>query len=328
MKKGMKLRVWASSLCMVLLLTGCGSNSGKAAYDRVTGSMKNESATMDGGWGIMEEADMEMGDSASLDGSTDYTPNSTQISMEEKLIRTIDMSIETKEYEDLIVGITQEVKTLGGYIENMDSYYGSIYSNYRSGRSSSMTLRIPKDKLDGFLASVSELGNVVRQNEGIENVTLQYVDLSSHKKALETEYNRLLDLLEKAESVEDIITIESRLSNVRYQMESMESQLRTLDNQVDYSTVYLNVEEVVDYTPVEEVGALERMTEGFKESVSDIIEGAGEIGIYLIIKLPYIILWTVIIGLFLWWVIHTNKKRNKKKKEQEAQMQKAQEEQK
>ncbi len=322
--KGMKLRVWATGLCMALLLTGCGSGS-----DYSSGTAYNSNATVsesydtmaDNGWGVMEES-AAMEPDVFMEDGTAYKSEKveTPVAMEEKLIRTVDMSVETKEYDKLISGITQEVKALGGYIENMDSYNGSIYSDYRSSRNANMTLRIPKDKLDGFLLSVSELGNVTRQNEGIENVTLKYVDLASHKKALETEYDRLLVLLERAESIEDIITIESRLSNVRYQIESMESQLRTMDNKVDYSTVYLNIEEVVDYTPIEEETTLERITGGFMESLTDIAEGAKEVGIYLIVKLPYIVLWAVIIGLFLLWVIHTNKKQNKKKKEQEAQM--------
>lgn len=324
MKKGTirknKFGIFAAALCMSLLLTGCGSSNG--ASDMMSSAVsKNESyESVTGEWGMYEEEIMldEVVDAG--DGSTETVDVSMDKSMEEKLIRTVDMTVETKEYDQLMESITQEVKKLGGYIENMDSYNGSMYSDYRSSRSANMTLRIPKDKLDGFLESVSAISNVTRKNEGIENVTLQYVDLESHKKALETEYNRLLELLEKAESIEDIITIESRLSSVRYQMESMESQLRTLDNQVDYSTVYLNVEEVIIYTPVEEPGALSRITEGFKESVTDIIDGAKEMGIYLIIKLPYLVLWTVIIGVFVWLVVRSNRKQNKKKKEKEAQM--------
>ena len=73
--------------------------------------------------------------------------------------------------------------------------------------------------------------------------------------------------MKKAETVEDIIAIESRLSEVRYQLESIESQLRTYDNQVDYSTVNININEVVDYTPVKETTVWERISEGFKASL-------------------------------------------------------------
>jgi hypothetical protein len=74
------------------------------------------------------------------------------------------------------------------------------------------------------------------------------VDLESHKKALQEEEKRLLSFMEDAESIEDLITIEDRLTNVRYQLESMESQLRTYDNQVNYSSVHMNIEEVETIT--------------------------------------------------------------------------------
>ena len=80
-------------------------------------------------------------------------------------------------------------------------------------------------------------------------MTLDYVDVESRKKMLETEQQRLLELLETAESLDDILTIESRLTEVQYELDSKESQLRTYDNQIDYSTVYLDIDEVVRYTP-------------------------------------------------------------------------------
>lgn len=313
MKKGTnkknKLVIVTTALCMTLMLTGCGSSEGAAMDSMASNSYVSES--YDGGWGdynyeVMEEAvEYETDTTGSTNG---VEAVEVQHSMEEKLIRTVDMTVETKEYDKLMDSITAKVKELGGYIENMDTYNGSIYSDYRSSRNANMTLRIPKAKLDTFLEAVSSISNVTRKNEGVENVTLRYVDLQSHKKALETEYKRLMELLEKAESIEDIITIESRMSNVRYQMESMESQLRTLDNQVDYSTVYLNVDEVVVYTPVEESTTWERIGDGFMESIRDIGEGAKEIAIYLIIKLPYLVLAGAFMTLFIWWVIRTNKK--------------------
>ncbi len=97
------------------------------------------------------------------------------------------------------------------------------------------------------------------------------MDLESHKKALVTEQDRLLELMEQAETVEDIITIEGRLSEVRYQIESMESQLRTYDNKVDYSTVYLYINEVRRYSPSEEAGVGERIKSGFLKSLDGVV---------------------------------------------------------
>ncbi len=130
--------------------------------------------------------------------------------------------------------------------------------DYSSSRSASYTLRIPSDKLDEFIDVVETLGNVTYKNESVDDVTLRYVDVDSHKKALETEQERLLALLEKAENVEDIITIENRLSDVRYELENYEIQIRLLDNQIDYSTVYVDISEVSRVTDTGKQGFLRK----------------------------------------------------------------------
>jgi uncharacterized protein YhaN len=176
---------------------------------------------------------------------------------------------------------------------------------------------MPKDKLDTFLASVSEQTNVVSISENVEDVTLQYVDMESHKKALLTEQERLLELLEKAETVEDIISIEDRLSEVRYQIESMESQLRTYDNKIDYSTVYLSIDEVEQYSPSEGETVGERIRNGFMDSLEGVKDGLAEFAIWLVIKLPYLVVWAVIIAVDV-FIFQEIRKHIRKKHAQKA----------
>ena len=117
--------------------------------------------------------------------------------------------------------------------------------------------------------------------------------------------------------MEDIITIESRLSEVRYQIESMESQLRTFDNQVDYSTVNLSIEEVEIFTPVEEETPWERISEGFAESLDNIGNGFVEFGIWFVIHIPYLVIWAVFITAFVCFILfllkHSTKPANGQK---------------
>ena len=127
----------------------------------------------------------------------------------------------------------------------------------------------------------------------MEDVTLQYVDLESHKKALVTEQERLLALMEKAETVEDIIAIEGRLSEVRYQLESMESQLRTYDNRIDYSTVELSITEVRKYSPPQEATVWQRIESGFMKSLDDIGFSIRDMAIGFVIDIPYIVLFLI-----------------------------------
>jgi chromosome segregation ATPase len=165
-----------------------------------------------------------------------------------------------------------------------------------------MTLRIPSDSLNSFVAHVDENANVVTSNETIDDVTTQYVDTESHIKALEIEQERLLELLSKADTMEDILTIEKRLTNVRYELESFTSQLRVLDNQVTYATVRIYITEVQEYTPVieEEPTTWERIRDGFGDSIENITEGIREFVIWFLVNSPFLVIWAAILtGIYL-----------------------------
>ncbi len=324
-----KRRLGAVSLALsvMLLLGGCGStDSAKTADVAVSNGSSMQFAAesaVEGGslYSTTSEPkeymELEKGKAVESESQTDIT--------DRKLIKTVNMDVETQEFDVLMSTVEGQVKELGGYIENMNTYNGSSYYSHSGTRNADLTIRIPKDKLDGFLESVSGASNVIRRSETVEDVTLTYVDLESHRDALQTEQERLLELLEKAESIEDIITIEERLSNVRYQLESMESQLRTYDNQVDYSTVYLNIEEVEIFTPVEEETAWERISGGFTESVQDIGEGFVEFGIWFVVHIPYMVVWCLILALMIGGIVLLvkllNRKAAKQQKQQNANVQ-------
>lgn len=304
------------SACLITTFGACGSSSmNKVAMDSVASAPMAQHVT--NGAGLLDygyAADYESMEAEPMEASkaeSGSTVKNDVAVMERKLIKTVDMNVETQKYDELMSTIQSRVKELGGYIEHMNTYNGSRYYDYNPTRNADMTLRIPKDKLDDFLNTMSEISNVVRRSDNVEDVTLAYVDLESHKEALRTEQTRLLQLLERAESIEDIITIEQRLSDVRYQLESMESRLRTYDNQVDYSTVYLNVEEVEVFTPVEEETVWERISGGFMESLDNIGNGFVEFGIWFVIHIPYLVVWAVFVAAFiffiLWLIKHSTK---------------------
>lgn len=311
---------------MILTLGGCGAGS----FDKVTEMALNESQAIydsssatqaAGDFGMAESYESGMMNNSAApeqpEAASDSSVNPLTDSSR-KLIKTVNMQVETREFDVMVDTLTGKVTGLGGYIERMDTYNGSSYSDYRNKRNASMTIRIPKDKLEEFLGTVSDIGNVVSRSDYVEDVTLTYVDLESHKEVLEAEQERLLAFLEQAETVEDMITLESRLSQVRYQLESMESQLRTFDNQVDYSTVYLDIDEVKELTPVveEEPGRLERMAEGFMKSLKNIGEGILDLCTWLVIHLPYLLLCVIVILVIIFGIKgtieHSRKKRAKK----------------
>ena len=282
------LVVCALMMSAMLSLTGCGSSvKMDMAVTEAVSSSKAPQLNYAGEFGAAESMDVDM-------KLTEEQGESQTAIENRKLIKTVDMRVETKTFDQTLASVKNKVSELGGYIESMETYNGSSYASYRSSRNSSMTIRIPEKELETFLATVSEISNVIRRSENVEDVTLTYVDLESHKKVLLTEQETLLNLLKKAESINDIITIESRLSQVRYQIESMESQLRTFDNKIDYSTIYLAIEEVRELTPVKEETVWEQISGGFLESIRDIRDGFVDVSIWFVVNIPYFVVWGVI----------------------------------
>lgn len=318
-KREIRLRIIPAILAVTIVMSACGGS--KSAYsDMAAGAPAavaeeiayDTSASYDGGVVLNESArsasyGYETAEAAAeepiseesyvQEGGGQETAAASQTSR--KLIKTVNINAETEDFDTLVPHLQRQVETLGGYIESISVYdVGSYYLGEQEvkQRCANLTARVPKEKLDGFLSQVGEQTNVTSRSENVEDVTLQYVDLESHKKALLTEQERLLALMEKAESVEDIIAIEGRLSEVRYQLESMESQLRTYDNQIDYSTVYLSIEEVRKYSPPQTATVWQRIENGFMKSLEDIGFGIRDFAIGIVIDIPYIVLWLIIIA--------------------------------
>lgn len=283
-------------LTAIMTVTACGSSK----YSDAPTASYSESAAMDNGsyyaddamYSYAEEAPASMVDTKTTENAT--TSN-------RKLIKRVNLSVETKEYDSFLVNIESKINELGGYVENMDVYNGSNYHGGRSSRYANITARIPAKNLTSFVSTVGEQSNVTNRSESVEDVTLSYVDMDSHKRMLETERDRLLDLLEQCETIEDIITVEERLTDIRYQIDSMESQLRTYDNLVDYSTLYLNISEVIDFTIVDtpEKTTWERISEGFTESLNDVMYSIKEFFIWFIVNLPRLIMFVVIVTIII-----------------------------
>ena len=224
-----------------------------------------------------------------------------------KLIRTFDMDAETTDFDNLVAQLQQETQNLGGYVESSYVNGNSYYTEY--SRYASLTLRIPKDKTDDFLGTVGEMANVTSKSENVEDVTLTYTDLKSHVEALQAEQAQLMKLMEQAETVEDTMSIQSRLTDVRYELESYMSQLKVYDNQVDYDTVNISIQEVKNETPTGELSIGQKMLNGLENSLRAIAESAKNLCIWFVASIPYfVILFAVIFA-----VVSIIKKIRKKK---------------
>lgn len=291
-------------LCLTLLcsLTACGGSS-----------MATEAAApMEAPAAMEMAADSAAGLKGAENGSTTDLPEGR------KWIITIDMNVETEDLDGLMVSLDQQINAMGGYVEDQNIHNGSNYASRRY-RNANLTVRIPAEKVDQFTDNVAQFANVVSQNLRREDITLQYVSTSSRVTALETEEARLLELLAKAETMEDLLEIEARLTDVRYELENYASQLRLYDNQVDYATIYLYIDEVQEYTPVEEPTFFERIKTTFSNALEGLGDGIVNITVFLVGNSPYLLVFgglALVIVLLLKRARTSREKKKAKKEEQ------------
>ena len=243
MKKALSLLLAA---LLAFALCACGSadtasSAPAASYDMAyTENAYPAEAEEYGGFAVTGGTQLESGSGAAPEGSP------------EKLIYSASATVETTEFDRTIEKLSALVEQYGGFVES-SSINGSNYytqsRGYSSERYASYVIRVPSGKFSALMGSLSTLGNVPYSHTYTENITAQYYDTDARLTAYQTQEARLLEMMEAAETVEDLIAIEEKLTELRYQIESLQSTLKNWDRQVAYSTLDLEVQEVIEYTP-------------------------------------------------------------------------------
>lgn len=326
------LAVLLVMMLMCSLVTGCGSSlsdtteaavqesydgeygfdsyGDQANYEEESYSMETKSATANDVDGVETDETVEKQASTEA-GSANAKSNSSQ-----KIIKRYDYNYETEHFDDAYAFLKKQIETYGGYISSSEINDGGYSSDYRTLY---MTARIPAEDSEKFVSELGQLGTVVRQSESAEDVTLQYSDTESRIEALEIEQERLNALLEQADSLETIIALEDRLTEVRYELESYQSKKKLYDNLISYSTVDITLEEV-NYTVETDDGTFfSRIVTGLERSLRDIAAGFVGFVEWFVINLPYFIVWGVIIFIIV-KVVRAICKKNKAKRMKKQQM--------
>ena len=222
----------------------------------------------------------------------------------DKIIYSSDVTVETTDFEGALAKVDELVARFGGWIESSSVNGANFYdlSRGRSNtRSAGYTLRIPGDRFDELMGSLGDLGNVPYTHVYTENVTAQYYDTQARMTAYQTQEARLLEMMEVAESVEDIILLEDRLTELRYQIESLQSSLLNWDRRVSYSTVYLQLNEVREYTPDTPVQLRysERLARAFRDGLSAVGRFFKDFMLWFVEALPTLVILAVLLVILL-----------------------------
>lgn len=307
MKKA-KILALALALCLVLAaLAGCASSS--ASYDQATSEAAEASTNAAAKWDAPAEepaAEYATSDTASTI-STAAAGGADEVSYDEsvsdytsKIIYSASLQMQTTEFDEATAALERATASFGGFVERSDVTgdisYESDGSTRVVNRWGYYTLRIPCDRFEEFLSQAEGLGNVLSRNKYAENVTSTYTDYEARLSSLNTQEERLLSMLEKSEDVDSLIALEERLADVRYEIESIERNLRNLDMQISYSTVTVDLQEVEVYTPTTTVQRTfgEKLSDAFSDGWTSFTRGLQRFVIGLAGAVPTLILLAVI----------------------------------
>lgn len=278
-----RLFVCFLALTMLLSLTACGAASKTAASSANSRPADTVSATEEKGY---FDAETNGGyDDEGRDSGGSVLEN-------QKIIYTGDINLETTAFDETVKALAALAEVKGGYLESSTVGGGS-----RGYRWADYTVRVPSAQFQGFLDQAGELAHVTWRNTNLENITETYYDTAGRLKTQQIKLERLQKLLAQAENMEDIITIESAISETEWNIEDLSGTLRHYDALVDFATVNVHVSEVYKYSDTEELPENfgDRLSSAMSRGWHSFVNGMEGFAVALAYSWMWLILWAVII---------------------------------
>ena len=234
------------TLSVTLLCAACGAGTGNDSVASTTESMNSSSQD---GWAetpmaampkeetIVEDAAEE--ESAPAAGDTAGRPL--------KMVYTASLEMETTDFSSAVSALSALTESCGGYYEN--STTGTRGGGYQWAE---YTVRVPAEDFQSFFTQAGEICHTTWSNTTQDNISEAYYDTDGRLETQKIKLQRLQELLSRAEAMEDIITIESAISETEWMIDDLSGTLRHYDNMVDYATVTITLNEVYKLSYTEE----------------------------------------------------------------------------
>ncbi len=307
--------MWAASTAVVVIVVvaaiqwGTGSREAqrlvqyKPAY-KAAGSAAGLDQSM-------RDMRMQSASSSAIGGVIGGAPQAAPTSSPEQavqtgrplIVRTVEMSITTTEFDRIRPEVTRIVNGHQGYIAQL-----SVNSPSDQGRSLSASLRVPAGQLDGLLLEIRKLGRIQSESQAGEEVTQQYIDLAARLKNARNAEDRLTEILrQRTGRLSDVLAVEEQIDRTRGEIEQMDAELKNLSSRIAFATIQLQViEEYRQPMRVDHGSTLGRLRNAAVEGCRSVIRGAVAIAIFVLAYGPgLLILATILLfpGRVIWKAI-------------------------
>ena len=283
-----KTKLFPVVVALLVVLSGCaGFGGGGDAGDGGAGA--DASSSMDGGDGGGDGDAAQPGDGGGGNQQADVATSPLQT--DRAIIRTGTLTLRVDEYDAVRSELSQRVRGIGGYVG------GSSETQHTTGnttwRSGSLVLRVPADRFSDMLAFARERGAVLNAETSTEDVTDRLVDIEARMTTLEERRSRLRTFYNRANTTEELLRIEERLSNVQVEIEKLKAEKRSLEQRVSYATLRVELRERHD-NGSETTGTDERTVASvFFGSVATIVDIGQWSVLFLAGALPYLVVFGV-----------------------------------
>ncbi|MBI4743550.1 MAG: DUF4349 domain-containing protein [Actinobacteria bacterium] len=229
----------------------------------------------------------------STERSGDVSGVQTSPTVDRKIVKTADVTLKVEKgtLKDQIKSIMNIAERFGGYTAS-----SSITSNRETEPpvivseqpiSGVITIRVPAKRFNQAISEIGQLGAVISQSTGSSDVTSEYVDLEAQLKQAESVEKAMLELLNKAQTVEQILAVRDKLTAIQTQIEQLKGRLKLMKDQADFSTITVNLYEPEGLKISERdwgfVKALKEAIYRFVDTINGIIILAGMMAPILII---------------------------------------------
>ena len=253
-------------LAVFLMLAACGSSNSKS-YNSNYYVSEDQSNSYETGYGGMRNTSSDY-DYYVASQSSDFENNENISTVPEAAykIYTANVSMQTRTFDESYALLESLVAQSGGYISSVDRSggYTTTAGNYISPHAY-IVVRIPSENFNAFLNSNGQIGEITSMNTNEQDITNSYVDTKARLEALQAQKDQLMQFLEQAKTVTEMLEIQDRLYDVIYQIESYQQRLNSYDSQIQYSTIYINLSDV-STTAVIAPSFGQRVSEAFRNS--------------------------------------------------------------
>ena len=289
-----------------LLFVSCGSSKSTMDSSTSSGEVKPSYDTAEKYEGVQNSVTEDSIKEENIYNSSD----------ERKIINKADLTVETIEFDNSLTTLEKLTGNLEGYIESSNIYQAGISKwNYNDNRSAEFVIRIPKNNFQKFLNDSGNLGTVTNKRVYGDDITTQYYDRDARLKVLKAQEERYLEILNKAENIEQVLEVEKYLTEVRYEIETITASIKQMDKLVDYSTVNINISEVITVSEAQKVPTTlgEKIVKVFSDSIKSLKTVGTGLILAFIAVIPYGVIILIIAGI-VYYSIRTIKKNIKNKK--------------